>query len=273
MTEFGSTLRQARERRGISLRQIATSTKISMVVLEALERDDFSHLPGGIFSRAFVRAYAIEVGIDPEETVQHFLTRFGEAEAAHRDTETPVEVSADDRAFLERQRQASRILRIAAIVLVVVVVAALSIWRITARQKATSRVEPAAVTEPTGDGPPAERPATAVASAPGAAVPTAQPTAAAPAGDTARTAAIAVQLEASDICWTEVSVDGKVAMKDTLVAGQRLTFSADREVIVTAGNAGALSWTLNGKPAKPIGKAGEVQTVRVTLDNLSTLLR
>jgi len=48
----------------MSLRQIATSTKISMGVLEALERDDFSHLPGGIFSRAFVRAYATEVGLD-----------------------------------------------------------------------------------------------------------------------------------------------------------------------------------------------------------------
>jgi cytoskeletal protein RodZ len=65
MSEFGARLKQAREERGISLRQIATATKISMGALEALERDDFSRLPGGIFSRAFVRAYAIEVDMIP----------------------------------------------------------------------------------------------------------------------------------------------------------------------------------------------------------------
>jgi len=131
-------LRSARERRGISLRQIAISTKISMVVLEALERDDFSHLPGGIFSRAFVRAYAIEVGLDPEETVQQFLTKFDEAQAARRDTEVPVEVSAEDQAFLNRQRKAASILRVAVVVLLVVIIGALSVW-LTSRTKAARR--------------------------------------------------------------------------------------------------------------------------------------
>ena len=41
-----------------------------MSALEALERNDISRLPGGIFSRAFVRSYAIEVGLDPEATIQ-----------------------------------------------------------------------------------------------------------------------------------------------------------------------------------------------------------
>ena len=58
MDDFGGKLRQARERRGISLRQIAASTKISAAALEALESNDISKLPGGIFSRAFVRSYA-----------------------------------------------------------------------------------------------------------------------------------------------------------------------------------------------------------------------
>ena len=68
MEDFGGKLRQARERRGISLRQIAASTKISAAALEALERNDISRLPGGIFSRAFVRSYAAEVGLDPDAT-------------------------------------------------------------------------------------------------------------------------------------------------------------------------------------------------------------
>src|ERR687888_1765393 len=74
--DFGRKLREARERRGISLRQIAEATKISVGQLEALERNDISRLPGGIFSRAFVRSYAAEIGVDPEQTVREFLAQF-----------------------------------------------------------------------------------------------------------------------------------------------------------------------------------------------------
>src|SRR5438876_6766678 len=74
--DFGSRLREARERRGITLRQIANATKISVAVLEALERNDISRLPGGIFGRAFVRSYAVEVGLDPEAIIQDFMTQF-----------------------------------------------------------------------------------------------------------------------------------------------------------------------------------------------------
>ena len=73
---FGQRLHDARERRGVSLRQIANATKISVVVLEALERNDISRLPGGIFGRGFVRSYALEVGLDPEATIQDFLAQF-----------------------------------------------------------------------------------------------------------------------------------------------------------------------------------------------------
>ena len=74
--DFGSRMRHAREQRGVSLRQIAETTKISVSQLEALERNDISRLPGGIFSRAFVRSYAAEVGVDPEQTVRDFLSQF-----------------------------------------------------------------------------------------------------------------------------------------------------------------------------------------------------
>ena len=76
MSDFGATLRNARERRGVSLQSIAEATKISVAALEALERNDPSRLPGGIFSRAIVRSYAAAVGLDPNLTVRAFLTRF-----------------------------------------------------------------------------------------------------------------------------------------------------------------------------------------------------
>jgi cytoskeleton protein RodZ len=74
--DFGVKMRRLREERGVSLRQIADVTRISVSALEALERNDISRLPGGIFSRAFVRSYALEVGLDPEETVREFLDQF-----------------------------------------------------------------------------------------------------------------------------------------------------------------------------------------------------
>ena len=74
--DFGSKLRDARERKGVSLREIANATKISVRALEALERNDISHLPGGIFSRSFVRAYAVQIGLNPDETVDDFIRQF-----------------------------------------------------------------------------------------------------------------------------------------------------------------------------------------------------
>jgi hypothetical protein len=60
----------------MTLRQVAEATRISVRALESLERNDIARLPGGIFSRAFVRAYAVEVGLAPEETVQEFIAQF-----------------------------------------------------------------------------------------------------------------------------------------------------------------------------------------------------
>src|SRR4051812_50149353 len=82
VTEFGARLKQARVARGVSLAQIAAVTRISARSLEAVERNDFSKLPGGIFTRAFVRAYAGEVGLDPEAALQQFLAQCPEDMAA-----------------------------------------------------------------------------------------------------------------------------------------------------------------------------------------------
>ena len=73
---FGTRLRQERERRHIDLATIAADTKVKVALFEGLERDDVSRWPSGIFRRAFIRAYATAVGIDPEPLVREFLERF-----------------------------------------------------------------------------------------------------------------------------------------------------------------------------------------------------
>lgn len=74
--QFGPTLRRERERRGISLRDIATQTKISVPLLEAMERNDFTRWPAGIFRRSFVRSYAQVVGLDHDRVLDDFLRLF-----------------------------------------------------------------------------------------------------------------------------------------------------------------------------------------------------
>ena len=74
-SSFGDRLRLQRERRQIALSTIADQTKIKLSLLEALERDDLSHWPLGIFGRSYIRAYAQAVGLDPDATVREFIER------------------------------------------------------------------------------------------------------------------------------------------------------------------------------------------------------
>jgi cytoskeleton protein RodZ len=127
MIDFGGKLRTAREARGVALRQIAATTRISVVALEALERNDISKLPGGIFTRSFVRSYAAEVGLDPDETVREFIDRFG--------TEPPPEpvviatISEEERAFEARRQAAMLTVKVIVVLLVAGLLVLLFIWR------------------------------------------------------------------------------------------------------------------------------------------------
>ena len=111
-------MKRLREQRGVSLREIAECTKISVRTLEALERDDVAHLPGGIFSRSIVRAYADAIGSDPEGAVRDFTSRF------------PVESVFPGAAPAETRR--IYLLITAGVVAVIPLVAAL-VWLLTNR--------------------------------------------------------------------------------------------------------------------------------------------
>jgi cytoskeleton protein RodZ len=228
LSEFGLHLKQARENRGMSLRQIAGATKISTVALEALERGDFSRLPGGIFSRAFVRAYAIEVGLDPDETVLKYAELSEAIASASMRAPAPLEISDDDRAFLERQRQAGVWLRVVAVLILVAIVGAVAWWMTSRAKKAP--VETAV-----------ETPATRAVSPPPPVAPSAAP-AATP--SPTQTRALVVKLHADEASWVQITADGKAVFSRNLTAGESQTIEADRDLALQFGNAGAISWTI-----------------------------
>jgi len=284
--DFGSRLRAARERRGVSLRQIATATKISVSALEALERNDLSRLPGGIFSRAFVRSYAAEVGLDPDETIQEFLAQFPhEPGAAAHAAPQPAE---DHDAVESERRTASTFLRLIAFS---VPIAAAVVYFST-----SGRPPPPPLDAPVAESTPPPRPAAIapprVATPPAAVA----PRAATPQPETvvsrpprpAATSTVSAQRPASDEaplgerltvgllvvrpCWLSATVDGEKKIERLLQPGERQTIEVARELSFTAGDASAVKMTINGADARPLGKEGEVVTARISLANFKSYL-
>src|SRR5208282_5443618 len=88
LPSFGEKLKQEREKRKMSLEQISSATKIGTRLLQALEEDKFSQLPGGIFNKGFVRAYSRVVGLDEDQTVAEYMQASGDAPPPR--TEIPI---------------------------------------------------------------------------------------------------------------------------------------------------------------------------------------
>jgi cytoskeleton protein RodZ len=87
---IGEQLRLAREERGIPLREISDQTRISVHYLEAIESNDYKRLPGGIFNRSFVKAYARYVGYDEKEAVEAYTRHMRDSgEADEEVSSTP----------------------------------------------------------------------------------------------------------------------------------------------------------------------------------------
>ncbi|HWT00661.1 MAG TPA: helix-turn-helix domain-containing protein [Pyrinomonadaceae bacterium] len=85
---FGEELRLAREARGVTLRQISDQTRISIRYLEAIEANDYKRLPGGIFNRSFIKAYAKQIGFDEKAALEGYL------KTAREQGESPDEVTS-----------------------------------------------------------------------------------------------------------------------------------------------------------------------------------
>ncbi len=271
--DFGAYLRQAREQRGISLRQIASSTKISMAALEALERNQVEKLPGGIFTRAFVRAYAAEVGLDPEETVRKFLEAFP-LESVVAGTPQAAELQQREEAFRSQSQMARTVFWLIVLSLPV----ALLILYFTLRSGAAAKSQipktagsevpsgAAAVPPPPPISLSVPTPAALVGSSPQERV------AAPPPAREEPTEGIALELRAEGPCWVSLRLDGRLVYARLFQPGESDARRAREEVVLTVGDAGAFRYTLNGRPGRPLGRSGQVVTVRITRDTLADYL-
>ncbi len=119
MKELGAILLEARAERGLSLEDLSERTRIRVDYLKAVEEGNPEKVPGEVYFRAFVRSYAREVGLDPDEVIAQYEIR-----------RMPLE-TAEERGTLRARRAAARRrrrMRILGITAAAVVLAGLAYW-------------------------------------------------------------------------------------------------------------------------------------------------
>jgi cytoskeleton protein RodZ len=241
---IGARLQAARERRGLSITDVAAATKIQVRYVTAIEQNDHRALPRRPYGRGFVRAYALEVGEDPEGTVRDFFLQFAPPPPPVPPP-APVPPSRRPKVPGEGLRPVARALLL--LCLVVGLVAAATLLRAP-----RSEPEPGQPVGTTGNSTPAVTGATGSAPAP-----------AAPAATPASTP-VAVDLEAVGRAWVAANVDGRRAIYRTMQPGEHERLRGREVIAVRVGDAGAIRWRVNGGDLEPMGRRGEVKSVRVS---------
>jgi cytoskeletal protein RodZ len=250
--DVGTTLRTAREHRGIPLPRMAALTKIPIGILRALETNAFDRIPTGIFLRGYLRAYAREVGLEPEALVAQFLAETEPPPTIGLPTDEPavddgLEPMETDPDLAEPSRADWGY---------VLIVAALLIGFVSMNRSGTP------------DGPDAVSAVSAPLPAPTIADAGVQPMLAAAEERAVATTGVGlrIELQAQGLCWVRAAVDGEVVLERLLQPGERQLLDADTDIVLRVGEPGALLHTVNGRPGEPLGRPGMPVTIRFTTE-------
>jgi cytoskeletal protein RodZ len=256
----GSELSSARQAAGLSIQDIADSTRLRRTVIEGIEADDFTHCGGDVYARGHVRNIARLVGLDPEAVVAEFDRQHA-----------PVAPSAAEVLEAETTMRPERRTPnwAAAMAVVVVVVLGIGVVQLL-RGGGGSTGEPpraAAVTTPAATRPvtPSPKPSSASAapttsvSAPPAATASASSSVVAQVPPSAQGVTVQVTISGGK-SWLSVTTGaaGTVAYEGILPAGSSRTFTDPTKIKLTIGNAGAVHLIVNGKDLGSPGSSGQV---------------
>jgi cytoskeleton protein RodZ len=284
MGAFGDRLKREREMRGITLDEITESTKISRRHLEALESEHFEQLPGGVFNKGFVRAYARFLGIDEDQAVADYSAASNEQ--PEPENKFPLEIHEESNRELNPRR--SKVPLVFALAALLGVLVGYGFWMKSkphsstavesTRQPtpATSINEPQASPSATVSNAepaktPNEPPVPATVATPAVArVPAAQPT---PAESTvtplpAKESAFFVQVKAKEDSWVSIVADGKSVMQRVLTADKQKKIKAGKSLILRTGNAGGIEVSFNGRPLGALGNENEPRTLTFNASGL-----
>lgn len=252
MTSLGETLREARERQGLTLEGAEASTMIRKSYLKALEEEDYAALPHPTYVKGFLKTYATFLGLDPEKVLHLYPHR------DHRPALVPV-------ARLERPRLGAGFW--VAVVALLVLVSGLVFylysisWVSATFQRSASPAATEEVPPTLAPGGAAATPSPVVPLAAAAAPMTSSPTPAPP--------GVEVRARATARSWICVAVDSTPVFTGTLQPGQEITWVGKERVFMRAGNAGGLVIVHNGLERGVLGGNGQVLDVQWTRDSMS----
>jgi cytoskeletal protein RodZ len=247
MASLGQELRRERELRGISLKEISDTTRISLRFLQALEEDRLDVIPGAFFVRAILRAYARGIGIDENQVLNRYQEthtfeeqlQYGESMASPRPSPRYF-----TRLFVRR------VIWIPALA---VAVLAVGLFLFLAYFRPAQKTQPAA-----------KKPAPAAAQME---IPKRNPPLQ-PEPRVEEVGSLRLQMTFREDTWIRVYADGEAVWDGIKNGGDTLSFGAEREVRMSVGNAAGLDLTINGRKAKPLGPSGAVRSdIRITPDN------
>jgi cytoskeleton protein RodZ len=243
--DTGAQLRSAREALGLSLAALAQRTRVQPRIIAAIEHNDVQGIPPKPFGRGFVRAYAREVGLDPEQTVHDYFSQFPPAPP---DPGHPPPAA---------EPWPARTSWLGAAGLVAVVLVTLAVLR-------------GGAGESVDHAPPAPVGTAGASTARAAESPKANGMIGRSEEAPVRQEGLAVVVIADRECWVTATADGERTLYQLLQAGTRHSVRADREIAIRAGDAGALRVAINGRDTGPLGMDGQVRTVRITPETAAT---
>jgi cytoskeleton protein RodZ len=227
--------------------------------LEALERSDLSRLPGGIFTRAFIRAYAEEVGLDPDRTIEDFIAELppdAATAAAH-----PAGIEDGEKLDSDRKAVATAL----RLVLVSLPIIGLVLYYGTHRTPVPLNDTSAESQAPAADTPGIPQPPTeSVAATPDA-------PAAAPAV-LPQASGLSMEISPRAACWVSVNADGEHVFSGLMNAGDKRIVNAKEQIALHVGDAGAFVFKLNGRAGRSLGAPGHTVSMRITLANFREFL-
>jgi cytoskeletal protein RodZ len=224
------------------------ATRIRARYLQALEEDEYSALPSGVYSRGFLRNYAIYLGVPPDEVMSAMPERRRrDRRPGVRSVAPPIKVSAPQSLWLIAAATAG------VLVLVALIWLGLSAPGGAQGQRAAPQQAPGGAATPGGAGSLVQLPPLPTAGQTQGATPVATlgPTATAPAQG------VNVELRTVDRSWIRATVDGRVDTEETLDPGQVRRWTGQRSVLLRVGNAAGVDVTFNGQRVGTLGLAGQ----------------
>jgi cytoskeleton protein RodZ len=248
----GERLRAARLRRKISLTEAEQATRIRARYLQAIEEDEYGALPSSVYSRGFLRNYAIYLGVPPDEV----MAAVPERRRRERRPDPPVRRVAPP-IKLSTPRSLWLIAAAAGGVLVLVALIWLGLSAPDPRGSGGATAGSAdapqagAAAGPAGAGALLPPLATGAATVAPTQAPTAVPT-------TTPAAGVNVELRTVDRAWIRVTVDGRVVDEETYAAGQSLRWTGQQSVLLRVGNGAGVDVTVNGQRLGALGQAGQI---------------